>query len=412
MTQIETFKPDNVDNAVEIIAWVADRIKTLNVFSGQSKSKIGRPIQTDYNLDLSNISGVIDYDPAELVITARAGTPLVEIKKLLSENNQMLSFEPPDLGLLNGVETASATLAGVYATNFSGSRRIQAGSVRDSALGICAISGRGEIFKSGGRVIKNVSGYDLSKGLTGSWGTLAVITELSFKVLPLPQSSRTLVIFDLTVAEATKAMSKGMGSYCDLSSSAYLPAQVVSDFRLDYLSLESSVTLFRIEGFEPSVKERLETLKKTLNPLSSRIIELNHPESIHLWDAITEGRIFCHDLSSSLWRLSVSPMNAPDAIKAICDKIQGVRFFLDWAGGLIWLEVNEEETTQVEEAIRATIVSLAGGYATLLRASPSVRESTDLFQNSISSVASLSSRLKKQFDPQMILNPGRIWRGI
>src|SRR5438045_4268573 len=179
--------PTDIDELREAVAEALAAEEPLEVVGGGSKRRLGRPLQTAHTLELSRLSGIRDYAPSELVLTAGAATPLAEIERALSEHNQMLAFEPPGWGGLLGVEDAAPTLGGILACNLSGPRRIKAGAARDHFLGFSAVSGRGEIFKAGGKVVKNVTGYDLPKLMAGSYGTLAALEEATVKVLPQPE---------------------------------------------------------------------------------------------------------------------------------------------------------------------------------------------------------------------------------
>src|SRR5215470_15394728 len=225
----DTLKPRDSKDVEDAVQWALANGKALEVVGGGSKRAIGRPVQTDLTLDLSALSGVTLYEPEELVLTAKAGTPLAEIEALVAARQQMLAFEPPDYGGVLGAARGRATLGGVLAANFSGPRRMKAGAARDHFLGFSAVSGRGEAFKSGGRVVKNVTGYDLCKLMAGSWGTLAVMTEATIKVLPAPETEETLVILDLDAPAAGKIMAAAMGSYGDVSAAAHLPVAIAAD---------------------------------------------------------------------------------------------------------------------------------------------------------------------------------------
>src|SRR5499425_627373 len=222
----DVLKPRDSKDVEDGVQWALANGKALEIVGGGSKRAIGRPAQTDLTLDLSALSGVTLYEPAELVLTAKAGTPLAEIEALLAANGQQLAFEPMDYaGILGGVG-GRGTIGGVLAANVSGPRRIKAGAGRDHFLGFCAVSGRGETFKSGGRVVKNVTGYDLCKLIAGSWGTLAAMTEVTIKTLPRPEAEETVLVRGLDSAQAVAAMTAGMGSSCDVSGAAHLPADV------------------------------------------------------------------------------------------------------------------------------------------------------------------------------------------
>ncbi len=219
----DTFKPRDEGDVVEAVAWAVSGGKTLEVIGEGTKRAIGRAAQTDRTLDVSGLSGVVLYEPEELVLSARAGTPVSRIETMLADNKQEFAFEPMDTGPILGGKAGEGTLGGLLSINFSGPRRIKAGATRDHALGIRAVSGRGEAFKAGGRVVKNVTGYDLPKLLTGAWGTLGVMTEITLKVLPVAEDVETVLAFGLSDARAIEAMAHAMGSACDVSAAAHFP---------------------------------------------------------------------------------------------------------------------------------------------------------------------------------------------
>ena len=238
----------------DAVRWAVGEEKPMELVGQGSKRAIGRPSQTDVTLDLSGLTGVTLYEPAELVLSARAGTPLAEIEKLLAENDQQLGFEPMDYGPLFGREAGQGTLGGAIATNLSGPRRIKAGAARDHFLGLSAVTGRGDTIKSGGRVVKNVTGYDLCKLLAGSWGTLAAMTDVTIKVLPRAETEATVLVEGLDDAAACAAMAAAMGSPCDVSGAAHIPDHVASWFT--GLSQPEAATVLRLEGHAPSVAHR------------------------------------------------------------------------------------------------------------------------------------------------------------
>src|SRR5262249_8876944 len=251
-------KPREAKEVEDAVRWALGNERPLELAGQGTKRAIGRPSQTDLTLDLSALAGVTLYEPAELVLSARAGTPLAEIEALLEKNNQELAFEPIDYGPLLGVETNRGTLGGVIAANLSGPRRIKSGAARDHFLGVTAVTGRGETIKSGGRVVKNVTGYDLCKLLAGSWGTLGAMTDITIKVLPKAETEATVLIEGLDDATACVAMTAAMGSSCDVSGAAHLPDHIAAWFENVPESVAS--TVLRLEGFAPSVTHRRETL--------------------------------------------------------------------------------------------------------------------------------------------------------
>jgi glycolate oxidase FAD binding subunit len=258
----DTVQPRDGKDVEAAVQWALAESKTVEIVGHGSKRAIGRPAQTDLTLNLSTLTGVTLYEPEELVLSAKAGTPLAEIEALLAANGQQLAFEPMDYaGILGGV-AGRGTIGGALAANVSGPRRLKSGAGRDHFLGFSAVSGRGETFKSGGRVVKNVTGYDLCKLIAGSWGTLAAMTEVTIKVLPRPETEQTLLILGLEPARALEAMTCAMGSSCDVSGAAHLPSGVAGRIAADELG-GGAVTALRLEGFSPSVVER----KRTPPPL-------------------------------------------------------------------------------------------------------------------------------------------------
>ena len=245
----DTLKPRDAKEVEDAVRWALGNDKALELVGQGSKRAIGRPSQTDLTLDLSGLSGVTLYEPEELVLSAKAGTPLAEIETLLDENNQQLAFEPMDYGPLLGGAAGQGTIGGAIAANLSGPRRIKAGAARDHFLGVTAVTGRAETIKSGGRVVKNVTGYDLCKLFAGSWGTLAAMTDITVKVLPKAETEATVLVEGLDDARACAAMAAAMGSACDVSGAAHLPDHVASYF--DGLPKPEAATALRLEGFAP-----------------------------------------------------------------------------------------------------------------------------------------------------------------
>lgn len=375
----------------------------LELVGRGTKRGLGRPISSNAKLDLSSLSGVRLYEPEELVMTAGPGTPLAEIEATLDKHHQALAFEPPNWNLLWGQPLSSPSIGGAFLCNLSGPRRFKTGAARDHLLGFHAVSGRAESFKSGGRVVKNVTGYDLSKLICGSYGTLAVVTELTFKVLPKPEKARTLLLFGLNAADATKAMSEAVGSSHDVSGAAYLPSDVAISSTVDYVNRAgSSITAIRLEGFGPSVNARLQALREQFRSYSQE--ELHSHNSANLWQELRDLSYFNVDFSRAFWRISMAPMMGYKVIEYL--RFLNGRYVLDWAGGLIWFECASPEPEAT--TIRDALVACGGGNATLIRAEDAARSALEIFQPESAPVALLSRRIKESFDPQAILNPGRM----
>ncbi len=403
------FKPRDETDLVEVIAWAADRQTPLELVGGGSKRGIGRPLQTAHTLDLSGLTGITLYEPDELVLTAKAGTPVAEIEAALEAQDQELAFEPMDYGPLLGSE-AGATIGGLVAGNVSGPRRIKAGAARDHVLGIHAVSGRGEAFKSGGRVVKNVTGYDLSKGLSGSWGTLAAFSEITVKVLPRAEAEVTILIAGLSEAEAAAAMNAAMGSSADVSGAAHLPATLATRSGVEAVSAAGlSVTALRIEGIGPSVAYRARHLVALFDGPGT-ISRLETEESRALWRGLRDVRPFAGEDRRPVWKISVAPDTGHHLVETLAGSMDGDAYY-DWSGGLVWLAVEPGEDGGAA-AIRAAIADEGGGHATLIRGAPDLRARIPVFQPQAVPLGALTRRLKESFDPRGILNPGRMYAGV
>ena len=402
----DILKPRDAKDAEEAVVWALADGKTLEIAGQGSKRGIGRPNQSDVTLDLSALSGVTLYEPEELVLSARAGTPIAEIEKLVAESGQELAFEPMDFGPLFGVPPGGGTIGGVIAANLAGPRRIKAGAARDHFLGVTAVSGRGETFKSGGRVVKNVTGYDLCKLMAGSYGTLGVMTDITIKTLPRAETEATVMVLGLDDAQAMAAMAEAMGSSCDVSGAAHLPLQTMGE--LKGLLGEQSVTLLRLEGVAPSVSHRvavLAALLKSFGPVET----LAEETSRSIWRTIRDVRPLAEQSYQPVWRISTSPMQGAALAQSIAAETDASHYF-DWAGGLIWLGVPKSRDAGAA-AIRKSVAA-AGGHATLIRAPAAVRAAVDVFEPQAEGVATLTKRVKDSFDPKGILNPGRMWAGV
>ena len=399
-------RPDRAEGVLDAVRWAAAEERPLEIVGHASKRGVGRPVQAEYTLDLSALIGVTLYEPEELVLSARAGTPLAEIEQLLRDNNQELAFEPMDYGPLFGAVRSRGTIGGVLAVNASGPRRVKAGAARDHILGIQAVSGRGEAFKSGGRVVKNVTGYDLSKGLAGSWGTLAVVTDVTFKVLPRAESVATLVIAGLEDETAIAALCHAMGTPWEVSGAAHLPGRVADGTpELAFVAGGRAATLLRVEGFGPSIAYRAEKLKALFAQLGE-ITLLGTDPSERLWRAIRDAEPFAGG-RTAVWRVSVAPNAGPSVVDTV-GEAHDVRFFYDWSGGLVWIEVGEGTDDGLAREIRMAVAAAGGGHATLIRGPPALRTAVPPFHPQPEALAALSRRLKEQFDPRGVLNPGRM----
>ncbi len=385
-----TIRPRDAKELRQAVEWALGEGVTLDVRGEGSKLALGKPLRCAHVLDLSGISGIVDYAPEELVVTLRAGTPMREVEALLAQRNQMLAFEPPDLGPLLGQAPGRGTLVGAVMGNLAGSRRLSAGAARDHLLGFSGVNGRGEAFKSGGRVMKNVTGYDLSKVLAGSWGTLAVLDEVSVKVLPAPDQTATLLLLGLDDAAAVRAMCAAMGSPHEVSGAAHLPGR----------------TALRLEGVAPSVEARLKGLRELMADAGAKMEELGTLESRTFWREVRDVAPLKAAPDAVVWKISCPPTEGPAILARIKTRRPEAQAFYDWSGGLIWLALppsDDGDHTIVRGALGAT-----GGHATLIRAPEAVRTAVPVFQPQSAALVALAARVKESFDPKGLFNPGRM----
>jgi glycolate oxidase FAD binding subunit len=371
----------------ELAALVADG-GPFEIRGSGTKRGLGRHTQTNSVLDMSGFSGIALYEPDELVLEAGAATPLAVIEKTLAENNQQLAFEPPDYSKLLG-GNSSGTLGGLVSCGLSGPRRLKAGAARDHILGFSGVSGRGEVFKAGGRVVKNVTGFDIAKLMVGAYGTLVALTSITMKVLPAAETEETLVLTGLTDARAIQAMSVAMQSSCEVSGAAHLP---------------NDKTLLRLEGVRPSITYRREKLNSLLKDFG-RMGVLAEKESRDVWTGIRDVHPLADDKERIIWRLSVPPSEGAEVVAKITRQLDA-QYFFDWAGGLIWLSVPATPDASAS-IIRG---SFDAGHATLIRASEEVRSHVDVFQPQTAALQALNARVKTSFDPNAVFNPARMYK--
>jgi glycolate oxidase FAD binding subunit len=385
-----TIKPRDAKELRQAVEWALNEGATLDVRGTSSKTMLGKPMRCDQVLDVSGLSGVVDYSPEELVVTLRAGTKLADVEALLAQRNQMLAFEPPDFGPLLGRQAGEGTLVGTIMGNFAGPRRLSAGAARDHLLGFSGVNGRGEAFKSGGKVMKNVTGYDLSKVIAGSWGTLAVLDEVSVKVLPAPDQTRTLVLRGLDDAAAIGAMCAAMGSPHEVSGAAHI----------------NDTTSLRVEGVAPSVEARLKGLRELLAGSGARMEELGTLESRAFWREVRDALPLGALPDDVVWRLSCPPTEGAGIVARIRSHRPATKAFYDWSGGLVWLAL--PASADADHLIVRDAIGATGGHATLLRAPEPVRATVPVFQSLSPALAALSARVKESFDPKGLFNPGRM----
>ena len=379
----DTLSPTTPAELCDAIASAASDGTKLRIRSGGSKDSIGRMVPAVSTLDLSSFSGVVDYDPPELVLTVGPGTPLAEINALVAGENQMLAFDPYDHGPMLGKTACAATIGGVISAGVSGPLRLSAGAARDHLLGFKATTGRGESFKAGAKVVKNVTGFDLSKLITGSWGRLVAITELTLKVVPRPRTRKTVLLRGLNPETAVGIMARALGSPAGVSAAAHLQRWQ-----------GAPATVLRLDGFPASVAARINTLTALIGKQCA-CEALDDDASYALWDGIRDVTLLPG--TGPLWRIVVAPAQAPALVAALTD----AEWFMDWAGGLIWAATAEDP------AMLRRAAATLGGHATLIRADAEMRARVATFHPQPHGLSELESRLRRAFDPNGVFETGR-----
>ncbi len=400
------FKPSSRKEIVEIVKNCYRKNIPLEINGLKSKYKIGRNFQSEKTLDLSNYSGIIEYKPEELYIKVKAGTPIKEIVEHLDKNNQQLAFEPNDFGYLFTGESNSGSIGGVVSCNFAGSRRFKVGSVRDHVLGFQGLNGKGETIKSGGTVVKNVTGYDLCKLLSGSFGTLSILTELSIKVLPKPETSKTLVIKNPHLKKALSYLGQSLSSSTDPSGGVFYPDYFGKNFILNDLTHEGGLTAIRIEGPTNSVDQRIDRLSKELSLISQEISILNTEQTNIFWNRTKNLEVF-KNLKGNLLRIVVPISETLQVIQKL--KSNDISYFIDWGGSLVWMAFNEINSKILNETKQ--IIKKHHGYCTIIKIEEDLKASADVF--TIDPIKyKISEKIKRSFDPKRIFNPGKMYTGI
>ena len=401
-------EPSDAKQIAEMVSWVVAEGDTLEIVAGGTKRALGRPMKTDHVLDVSRLAGVVEYEAAELVLTAQPGEPLALINAELAKKRQILAFEPPDWRALLGAE-GEQTLGGVIACNLAGSRRVRAGSARDYILGFSAVNGFGEIWKAGGKVVKNVTGYDMCKLQAGAYGTLSALTEVTIKVMPKPETACTVVLHGLADEVAIPVLANALNSPFEVSGAAHLPATAARRSKVSVVAAGlGAATVMRLEGPRPSVVYRTTALES----LVGRGARLNEAETEAFWSEVGAVQPFLAQGSRIVWRLCPTPSQAPSVVHSILSALQSAEFYFDWGGGLIWLSLDSEEAgPDAGAGIVRPVVKTAGGHATLVVAPEAIRASVPVFEPLSAGLAQLTARVKSGFDPRGVLNPGRMQEG-
>ncbi len=400
---------------------VSDLIRELykkdtptEIIGNNSKSFIGNKTQSANTTSLSKISGIIDYRPEELYIKVKACTPINEIEKVLIENNQELAFEPIDFGYIKDGKSNKGTIAGYLSCNYAGSRRFKVGSVRDHVLGFKGVNGKGDIIKSGGTVVKNVTGYDLSKLIAGSFGTLVALTEITLKVLPKKDSSKTIAIYLSNFKQIYDLFNKLSSSSSEISGAVFIPEQLNDKdfsskrntiFKFNDLKSNVSFVAFRVEGDKISIEEKINNLKKELELNNSDISTLNVYQSEPFWKKINNLELF-EKTEHNLIRMVIPPANG----SKLCKYLENDHnYFIDWCGSLFWIEVNSKKEEKIKDLKK--MAKDFGGYLTVIKTSSEYDYGESIF--TVDKVRlMISEKVKQSFDPKRILNPGKMYRGV
>jgi glycolate oxidase FAD binding subunit len=411
--RVDILKVRDAKDVEQAVRAALDSEQPLEIIGHGSKRLIGQPMATNAVLDLSPLNAVTSYEPNELIITVQAGAPLADVQSLIDSKNQQFAFEPVNTSRLLGTPDIG-TIGGMIGAGLAGPRRVQAGGARDHLLGAHAVSGFGDSFKAGGRVVKNVTGYDLCKLLAGSWGTLAVMTEVTLKVMPKPESERTLVLRGLDEITANRAMTAALGSPFDVSGAAHVPhspLRAAVDGLGGIGSPQEAVTLLRLEGITASAVHRAASLAKILAPFGAAEI-VEDAASGAIWRAIRDVEPFAANNALGAWPVwrIVCPPASSGALGERLARDTGGDMIYDWGGGLIWAALPPNPDAQA--ALVRSHVDAAGGHATLIRAAEQVRRAVDVFHPQQGGLADLSERVRASFDPKNILNRGRMLRGF
>ena len=410
----DVLKPEDEQNVSEIIRKTYQRNLPIEIVGSNSKKFIGYNLQTAKTLNFSNLSGIVEYLPEELYIKLKAGTPLSLIEETLEKNNQQLAFEPIDFGFIQNGKSNKGTIGGYVSCNFAGSRRFKVGSVRDHILGFRGVNGKGDIFKSGGVVVKNVTGYDLSKVVTGSFGTLVALTEITLKVTPKKSSQSTIAIHTEDLNKVSELFDKILNSCNEVSGSVYIPDEPKNKkfelnknqiFKFNDLKYEGSFLAFRLEGDKKSIEERKKNLAKELELNKLKTSNLDIYQSILFWQKINNLELFANTKNNIL-RAVVPLANNEKLMKYLKNKY---KYYIDWSGSLFWIEVADKDEKKIKN-IKKFILEM-DGYLTIIKRSENFSFDENLFTINENRLF-ISRKIKESFDPKRIFNPGKMYREI
>ena len=402
------FSPKSEDEVSEIVENLFKNKTPVEIIGLGSKKFIGNKLQCSKILDLSKLSGIIEYFPEELYIKVKACTPIIEIEKKLNENNQQLAFETLDFGYIFSGKSNKGTAAGSVSCNFAGSRRFKAGSVRDHVIGFRGVNGRGEIIKSGGTVVKNVTGYDLSKLITGSFGTLVALTEITFKVLPKKTFNKTIIFHEILKKNIPQLFNKILNSSSEISGSMYLPLDPKNKsdeiFKFNDLKHGGPYIAIRVGGSEKSIEEKINNLSTELE-LNNKTSILDYHQSDLFWKKVNNLELFSNTKNSIL-RVVIPQSKCLNLLEYFDEDY---RYFIDWCGSLVWIEASEL-TEEKFFSLKKSIVEL-GGYLTVIKQQDNglyIKENFTVNEN----ILNISKKIKESFDPGKIFNPGKMYTEI
>jgi glycolate oxidase FAD binding subunit len=400
-----TAVPENEDELAAAIKDAAANLRQIEIVSSATKRLLGRPVEAEIRLEMSKFSGIVSYEPDELILTAKAATPLADIGIALREKRQMLAFAPADWAALFGEMAGRATLGGIVGANACGARKIKAGAVRDHLIGCRFVNGSGEQIKAGGRVVKNVTGFDLPKIMCGAFGTLGALTELTFRVVPAPQCAPAIAIRNCTPEDGLGYLRQAARMALEPTGLAYLPGAVCGKSRSAQeagLAQTNGAALIRVEGAEDPVIDKLARLRNSFSKQDIAVLEDEVAQA--LFAEIETGAPFLNG-DSDIWRLFVPASKAHAAMV----KTEAQFWYADWAGECLWLAL--PASRDVAERMRA-ITAEFGGHAHIMRGAKNARARLPVFEPEPPARAALSRAVKAAFDPLRILNPGRMYEEL
>ena len=409
-----TYYPEDESQVSDVVKELYKKNLPAELIGTGTKNFIGNKIQSAKKLSLSELSGIVEYLPQELYIKVKANTPLELVEEELEKNNQELAFEPIDFGFIESGKSNKGTIAGYLACNYAGSRRFKVGSVRDHILGFRGVNGKGDIIKSGGTVVKNVTGYDLSKLVAGSFGTLVALTEITLKVLPKKKLSNTITIHSEDKKLINDLFEKIAGSSSEISGAVFIPEEPKDEsyehnkemvFKFNDLKSKGSFLALRIEGDKISIDEKIKALTDELglDKLNSTILDVH--QSTPFWKKINNLELF-KATKNNLLRVVIPPSKGNELMQYLGNKY---KYYIDWCGSLYWIEVQAKKNIKVREIKKLT--REMGGYLTIIKKSNEFDYEETIFTVDDTRLL-ISEKIKKSFDPKRIFNPGKMYRGV